>query len=331
MKRLFSFVVLMGYCGIVLAQDSTAVAFAQQAGTIAGVVHACGQDVSVLASRTNEVIAVMALNKVDQDSALAAYQAAFQKGLASQSTPHKMGCDKVVQDFRSLPILQPDYKQTVLAVIAGQAGGAAAPAAPVPVVPGTPATPAGTAPGAAPGGVPNAGGSAQIVPGSPAPQGVPGGSASAIVPAQTSSGATSAAVMPPPVMGVPPAPAGQPVSPVVPGSPPPPTPINPAQPGPAAAVMGMPQGSSSSVTLPSAPVTTPPPVRNPVLENNPVYREGDWADRNPTLHNNPVYHENPANVTNAAAPVILAPGQVPGQMPPAMPPPPKPGQPVQQR
>lgn len=94
--------------------NSNAVAFAVQAGSIAGAAQACGQDISVFVTRVNEALNRLATNPNDKLAATATFQKALQQAQTTQMNSHPLQCSQVMQDYNSLPILRPDYEQTVL-------------------------------------------------------------------------------------------------------------------------------------------------------------------------------------------------------------------------
>lgn len=99
----------------VWAEDSAAVAFGTQAGIVAGAAQACNQSISLMTSRTDEVISALATDPTDAKNAQGAYKRAVEDANASQNLSQKLSCSKVVGDFNNLPLLRPDYQQTVIA------------------------------------------------------------------------------------------------------------------------------------------------------------------------------------------------------------------------
>lgn len=97
------------------AANSDAVQFGVQAGGIAGTTQACGQDISLFVSRINEAINKLATSPGDKVMAAAAFQQALQQAQTQETNNHTIPCSQVVQDYSSLPILRPDYEQTVIA------------------------------------------------------------------------------------------------------------------------------------------------------------------------------------------------------------------------
>jgi hypothetical protein len=94
--------------------SSNAIAFAIEAGSIAGASQACGQDVSIFSSRIAEAIDRLAASPADKIAAMADFQHALQQAQATQSANHTIPCQQVMQDYHSLPIMRPDYQQTVI-------------------------------------------------------------------------------------------------------------------------------------------------------------------------------------------------------------------------
>lgn len=136
-KFLFASIVLC--CTINLAwADSDAISFAIQAGAIAGAAQACGQDPALLGSRVAEAIMLLAKDDNDRTQAISSYQRALQEANRNEAATQKIGCNQVLQDYNSLPILKPDYKQTVLApLLAGPASNTANSGATTPSNPAT--------------------------------------------------------------------------------------------------------------------------------------------------------------------------------------------------
>lgn len=94
--------------------SSNAIAFAIEAGSIAGASQACGQDVSIFVSRIGEAIDKLAVSPADKIAAMADFQHALQQAQATQSANHTIPCQQVMQDYHNLPIMRPDYQQTVI-------------------------------------------------------------------------------------------------------------------------------------------------------------------------------------------------------------------------
>jgi len=168
--------------------NTNAVAFAVEAGSIAGATQACGQDVSVFVTRVNQALTKLAANPADKVQAIASFQKTLQQAQLAQTNNHPIPCSQVIQDYNSLPILRPDYETAVIA----QLNPTMTPATPAPAsTPGQQQTapPATTTP-AAPTVAPST---------PPAPLAGPSPVASAPMPA----GSAPTAVPPPPPAAVP--------------------------------------------------------------------------------------------------------------------------------
>jgi hypothetical protein len=105
---------LLGWVGQAVAGDSEAYQFAGQVGTIAGIAQACGKDVTVLISRTQEAIAILALDTNDATMATSNLQKTMIIQFNTQKANHALPCDQITPDYDSLPILKDDYRTTVL-------------------------------------------------------------------------------------------------------------------------------------------------------------------------------------------------------------------------
>jgi hypothetical protein len=110
---------LLSACSLAQADGSTtssdAVQFATQAGSVTGVAQACGQNTAEFSKRVNEAINKLAIAPMDRMDAVKAFSAASQQAQNSQMTTHPFACSQVIQDYNNLPILRPDYQQTVIA------------------------------------------------------------------------------------------------------------------------------------------------------------------------------------------------------------------------
>jgi len=102
--------------------SSTAASFAMQAGQIAGVVQACGQDVSVFMMRVGEAVDRLAISAPDRVTAMLAFQRVLKEAQAIEQQKQPIPCDQAIKDYNSLPILRPDYKETVLSKLAASNG-----------------------------------------------------------------------------------------------------------------------------------------------------------------------------------------------------------------
>ncbi len=110
--------------GIALAEDNAsqnsgeatnAIAFAIQAGQIAGTAQACGINITTFTTRAGEAINKLALNPTDSEAATNSFQQTLQQAQTAQNNYHRLTCSQVNQDFSNLPLLRPDYEQTVIA------------------------------------------------------------------------------------------------------------------------------------------------------------------------------------------------------------------------
>ena len=93
---------------------SNAIAFGEQAGSIAGVARACGQDPSLFITRVNEALDKIAISPADKVTATQTFQQAMQKAQATETQKQIIPCTQAIQDFNNLPLLRNDYKETVL-------------------------------------------------------------------------------------------------------------------------------------------------------------------------------------------------------------------------
>jgi hypothetical protein len=96
------------------SQQSNAGIFAVEAGSIAGAVQSCGQDVSVFSGRVGEAISKLSQNDADRVAAMILYQRALQQAQQTQINLHPLACSQVASDFMSLPIMKDDYEQTII-------------------------------------------------------------------------------------------------------------------------------------------------------------------------------------------------------------------------
>lgn len=117
MKKYVGCILLMGLSLSAFADDTTN-QFAVQAGNIAGAAEQCGQDASVLISRSKEAIKAMAPNAVDQSDADSLFDKSVANARAYQDTVmRKFSCQDVLTTYNSLPLLRSDYQQSVIAVL----------------------------------------------------------------------------------------------------------------------------------------------------------------------------------------------------------------------
>lgn len=93
---------------------SNAIAFGEQAGNIAGVAQACGQDTSLFITRVNEALDKIAISPADKVTATQIFQQSMQKAQATETQKQVIPCTQAVQDFNNLPLLRNDYRETVL-------------------------------------------------------------------------------------------------------------------------------------------------------------------------------------------------------------------------
>jgi len=94
---------------------SNAIAFGVQAGQIAGSAQGCGLDIATFTARVGEAINKLALNPVDSQAAMSSYQQTMQQAQINQRNNNPIPCTQVKQDFNNLPLLRPDYQQSVIA------------------------------------------------------------------------------------------------------------------------------------------------------------------------------------------------------------------------
>jgi hypothetical protein len=118
---------LMGFSLSATAQvnavgiGSLASQFAMQAGTIAGIVQSCGQSVVEYNSRVLSALNTLAKTPQEQLQAMAVYQKSLSDAQQAQERTHSVNCGEAMQSFNSLPLMQPDYKKTVLPQLAKMA------------------------------------------------------------------------------------------------------------------------------------------------------------------------------------------------------------------
>lgn len=94
--------------------QSKAIEFARQAGAIAGIAQACGQNLGDFSARVNEAINKLSSDPSDQAAASLVYQRISQEAQMAERKNQTIPCMKVLQDFRNLPIMQSDYKTKVI-------------------------------------------------------------------------------------------------------------------------------------------------------------------------------------------------------------------------
>jgi len=95
--------------------QSKAIEFARQAGTIAGVAQACGQNIADFTQRITEAVNKLTSNPADRTGAMLIYQQITREAQMSEQKMQRIPCTKVLQDYHNLPIMQADYKEKVIA------------------------------------------------------------------------------------------------------------------------------------------------------------------------------------------------------------------------
>ncbi len=100
--------------------QSKAIEFAKQAGAIAGIAQACGQNLGDFSARVNEALNKLANDPSDQAAASLIYQRISQEAQIAERKNQSIPCMKVLQDFRNLPIMQSDYKTKVIDQLNGE-------------------------------------------------------------------------------------------------------------------------------------------------------------------------------------------------------------------
>lgn len=124
-KKILSLILLLNMSTSVLADtppnhstlnnpESKAIEFAKQAGAIAGVAQACGQNLGDFSARITEAINKLSIGPSDQVAAALVYQRISQEAQMAEKRTQTIPCTKVLQDFRNLPIMQSDYKDKVI-------------------------------------------------------------------------------------------------------------------------------------------------------------------------------------------------------------------------
>ena len=94
--------------------ESKAIEFAKQAGSIAGVAQACGQNLGEFSARITEAINKLSSGPADQAAAALVYQRISQEAQMAERKSQTIPCMKVLQDFQNLPIMKSDYKTKVI-------------------------------------------------------------------------------------------------------------------------------------------------------------------------------------------------------------------------
>lgn len=124
---LISLMLIIGYSQFSSADvnqnyNTNATAFAIEAGSIAGAAQACGQDISVFQKRVGEALAKLSQNPQDNVFAMSAFQKAMDHAQQVQKNGQPIPCTQVAQDYNNLPIMRPDYTQTVLTQLSPNMG-----------------------------------------------------------------------------------------------------------------------------------------------------------------------------------------------------------------
>lgn len=94
--------------------QSNAIEFARQAGSIAGIASACGQNLDDFSARITEAFNKLAYDSADKTAAALVYQRIRQEAQIAEKKNQMIPCPKVLHDFRNLPIMQADYKTNVI-------------------------------------------------------------------------------------------------------------------------------------------------------------------------------------------------------------------------
>ncbi|WP_342219831.1 hypothetical protein [Rickettsiella endosymbiont of Miltochrista miniata] len=129
-KKIFGLILLLGLSTSVLAEappaanstspsslsnpQSKAIEFARQAGAIAGIAQACGQNLGDFSARVTEAINKLSNDPSEQAAAALVYQRISQEAQMAERKKQSIPCMKVLEDFRNLPIMQSDYKTKVI-------------------------------------------------------------------------------------------------------------------------------------------------------------------------------------------------------------------------
>lgn len=95
--------------------QNKAIEFARQAGSIAGVAQACGQNTADFTQRIAEAVNKLTNNPGDKAAAMLIYQQVVREAQMTEQKMQTIPCTKALQDFRNLPIMQADYKEKVIA------------------------------------------------------------------------------------------------------------------------------------------------------------------------------------------------------------------------
>lgn len=125
MGLMFQWLCLIGTTSMAYADIPETIEFAKQASKIAGSAQACGQNTSILDGRIKEAIDAMSQSQVESMMAYDTYTTTSRSVKKALNIGNKANCDAVLQDYQSLPIMQKNYKQSVIRVLASQASSAA--------------------------------------------------------------------------------------------------------------------------------------------------------------------------------------------------------------
>lgn len=113
---LFAISALLLTHSLTYADANKANMFATQAGSIAGAAQACGQDISEFTNRVNLALTILANTTTEMNEATQTYQGYLQLAAQKQSQGTSgLNCLQIIKDYNSLPIMQSDYENTVLA------------------------------------------------------------------------------------------------------------------------------------------------------------------------------------------------------------------------
>lgn len=131
-KKIFGLILLLGINTLALADtaptnstitsspsalsnpQSKAIEFARQAGAIAGIAQACGQNLGDFSARVTEAINKLSNDSSERAAAALVYQRISQEAQMAEKKNQTIPCMKVLEDFRNLPIMQSDYKAKVI-------------------------------------------------------------------------------------------------------------------------------------------------------------------------------------------------------------------------
>ena len=114
MKRLLLLSLILSVTQLAYAETPT-VKFAMQAGFIGGVSKACNQDIGLYSDRVLETIKAISQNNDDSKNAENVFQQNLLEAFNKQNTSHGAPCDQVAKDFKTIPLLNDNYKTEVIA------------------------------------------------------------------------------------------------------------------------------------------------------------------------------------------------------------------------